>query len=47
VTSSKGLGMRIVAAFAQQLSADLQVRPRDPGTEFVLLMPLRTNGKGG
>jgi two-component sensor histidine kinase len=47
VTSSKGLGMRIVAAFAQQLGADLQVRPRDPGTAFVLLLPLGTNGKGG
>ena len=47
VTSSKGLGMRIVAAFARQLGAELQVRPRDPGTAFVLVMPLGTNGKGG
>ena len=35
-----GLGMRIVTAFAQQLGADLRVRRRDPGTEFVLAMPL-------
>jgi two-component sensor histidine kinase len=34
-----GLGMRIVTAFAQQLGADLRIRGRRPGTEFMLVMP--------
>ena len=34
----KGLGMKIVTSFAQQLNAHLAVRACDPGTEFVLLM---------
>jgi two-component sensor histidine kinase len=34
----KGLGMKIVTSFAQQLNARLAVRACDPGTEFVLSM---------
>ena len=37
--ASHGLGMRITRALANQLGAEIQVRPRTPGTEFVLLMP--------
>ncbi len=37
---AKGLGMRIVAAFAKQVNATIAVQSRDPGTEFVLSIPL-------
>jgi len=36
------LGMRLVGTFAQQLKGDLQVLPKEPGTEFVLTFPLNT-----
>ncbi len=36
---AKGLGMRIVTAFAKQLNATIVVHSREPGTEFVLSMP--------
>jgi len=35
----KGLGMRIVTSFVQQLKGTLQVRNADPGTEFVVTLP--------
>jgi two-component sensor histidine kinase len=35
----KGLGMRIITAFASQLGATLAIRRHDPGTEFVLTIP--------
>jgi len=38
----RGLGMRIVRAFAEQLGADLQVRARRPGCEFVLIVPVKS-----
>jgi two-component sensor histidine kinase len=34
-----GLGMRIVHAFTQQLSANISVRRLNPGTEFVVSIP--------
>ena len=37
----KRLGMRLVGSFSQQLQGNLQALRRDPGTEFVLTMPLR------
>jgi len=37
---SKGLGMRIVAAFVSQLNANIAVRSQDPGTEFVISIPI-------
>lgn len=37
---TKGLGMRIVTAFSQQLTSHLVVNRGDPGTEFVLRAPL-------
>lgn len=40
LNKAKGLGMRIVAAFAKQVDATIAVRSRDPGTEFVLSIPL-------
>jgi two-component sensor histidine kinase len=40
VHKARGLGMRIVRAFAEQLGAELQVRTRNPGCEFVLVVPL-------
>ena len=39
VHKAKGLGMRIVTTFAKQVNATIVVRSREPGTEFVLLMP--------
>jgi len=36
---SKGLGMRIVAALAQQLGAEITRRTRADGNEFVILVP--------
>ena len=38
--SGRRLGMRLVDAFARQLEGDLQVSRRQPGTEFVLTMPV-------
>jgi two-component sensor histidine kinase len=35
----KGLGMRLVSAFAQQLGGTVQINPRDPGAEFVVSIP--------
>jgi two-component sensor histidine kinase len=37
--SAAGLGMRIIRAFLQQLGAQIAVRRRDPGTEFVVTVP--------
>jgi len=37
--SGRGLGMRLVDAFSQQLQADLQVVRHDPGAEFILTLP--------
>jgi two-component sensor histidine kinase len=37
---SKGLGMRIVIALAEQLNAELTVKRRDKGTSFELRVPL-------
>ena len=34
-----GLGMRIIASFAQQLGGTLVIHARKPGTEFVLTIP--------
>jgi two-component sensor histidine kinase len=39
VTPRKGLGMRLINAFAAQLGGDLKVSRRDPGVEFVLVFP--------
>ncbi|MBS0223422.1 MAG: GAF domain-containing protein [Proteobacteria bacterium] len=38
----KGLGMRIVTAFVQQLNGTLKVRDRNPGTEFAITLPQPT-----
>jgi two-component sensor histidine kinase len=38
--SGHRLGMRLVDAFTRQLEGDLQVSRRQPGTEFVLTMPV-------
>ncbi len=35
----RGLGMRIVTSFAQQLNGTLAIHARHPGTEFVLVIP--------
>jgi two-component sensor histidine kinase len=37
--SAPGLGMRIVRALSQQLKAAVDVRRRDPGTEFIVTIP--------
>lgn len=39
-TSSKGLGMRLIKAFAAQLVGTLEIRRHDPGVEFVLMFPM-------
>jgi two-component system, sensor histidine kinase PdtaS len=37
-----GLGTRIVTALAQTLDADLKAKPRDPGAEFEVQIPLKS-----
>ena len=37
---ARGLGMRIVTAFAKQLTANIAVHSQGPGTEFVISIPL-------
>jgi two-component sensor histidine kinase len=37
---AKGLGMRIINAFVEQLDGELSVRGQSPGTEFVVTVPL-------
>ena len=39
---AKGLGMRIITAFAKQVDATIAVRSRDPGMEFEMSVPLVT-----
>jgi two-component sensor histidine kinase len=39
---SRGLGMRIIRAFASQLDAQLSVSPRKRGAEFILVVPLKS-----
>jgi two-component sensor histidine kinase len=36
----KGLGMRIINAFSQQLGTSMQIRAGNPGTEFILVVPI-------
>jgi two-component sensor histidine kinase len=38
-SSNKGLGMRLVNAFASQLAGKLEIRRHDPGAEFLLTFP--------
>lgn len=38
-TSRKGLGMRLIYAFAGQLGGNLEIRRHNPGVEFILLFP--------
>jgi two-component sensor histidine kinase len=40
IKSGRRLGMRLVGSFTQQLQGQLQVLRREPGTEFVLTLPL-------
>jgi len=40
IKSGRRLGMRLVDAFSQQLQGELEVLRRDPGTEFVLRIPV-------
>lgn len=37
--AGRRLGMRLVNAFTKQLRGELQVKPRSPGTEFVVTIP--------
>lgn len=36
----KGLGMRIIGAFTRQLDATFEMKKHEPGTEFIVLIPL-------
>jgi two-component sensor histidine kinase len=38
---AKGLGMRIISAFLNQLEGQVRVHGRNPGTEFVVSFPLK------
>jgi two-component sensor histidine kinase len=38
-TSQKGLGMRMINAFAKQLGGNLEIHRHDPGVEFILVFP--------
>jgi two-component sensor histidine kinase len=40
IKSGRRLGMRLVDSFAQQLQGDLQIIRKEPGTEFVLTLPI-------
>ena len=40
IAAQKGLGMRLVTAFAKQLRGELTIHRRAPGTEFVLSFPI-------
>jgi two-component sensor histidine kinase len=40
IKSGRRLGMRLVDSFTQQLQGDLQILRKEPGTEFVLTLPL-------
>ena len=40
---AKGLGMRIITAFSKQVNATVKVHSLQPGTEFVLSIPLSDN----
>jgi two-component sensor histidine kinase len=40
ITAQKGLGMRLVTAFAKQLRGALTIHRHTPGTEFVLSFPI-------
>jgi two-component sensor histidine kinase len=42
-TSGRGLGMRLINAFAAQLNGTLEIRPHDPGVEFALSFPHSTH----
>ena len=39
LTKPRGLGMRIITSFVQQLKGTLQVRALNPGTEFAITLP--------
>jgi two-component sensor histidine kinase len=41
IKSVRRLGMRLVDTFAQQLKGNLQILRKEPGTEFVLRMPIK------
>jgi two-component sensor histidine kinase len=41
----KGLGMRLVSAFSQQLGGKLEVRKRSPGVEFMVTIPRSPQGE--
>jgi two-component sensor histidine kinase len=41
IKSVRRLGMRLVDTFAQQLQGNLQVLRKEPGTEFILMMPIK------
>ncbi len=45
--SSKSLGMTIIAAFTQQLDGELDIKAQNPGTEFLVILPLGREGSGG
>jgi two-component sensor histidine kinase len=45
--SSKSLGMTIIAAFTQQLDGELEIKSRNPGTEFLVILPLEKGGESG
>ena len=40
MTKSKGLGMRLLRSFQQQLGATIAINPDARGTEFVVAIPL-------
>lgn len=43
LAKGKGLGMRLVRAFLQQLDATVAINPQPRGTEFAVLVPLEPN----
>ena len=47
IKSGRRLGMRLVDTFSQQLQAHLQILRKNPGTEFILALPLKAPSQDG
>jgi len=47
MAKSKGLGMRLIKAFTQQLHGTVTANPAHPGTEFVIWVPITAYSSNG
>jgi two-component sensor histidine kinase len=44
ITEARSLGMKIIRALLEQMGAALDVRGAQPGTEFIVTIPLDAQG---